>query len=309
MLKSMRDDEAFGSENTEDPNDESLTTSSGISGGVGSEVMAKEDDDSGEDSESYAQNVAGESGESSSNEKVGRANVSVMSVLGGGSEGSYAKPEKRTLFTVFVVLALVLTLVVGCLVFSSKSVVGAWKLDRNNNNKGVAALVLNSDGTAEYTTGSYAITGNYKCDGGKLTLAIDGANEISGVYDYRVAAGLADKSMELINSEGKGVILKQYNLERSVNPVSGFSAKKEVLGKWTSASDSGVIYEFKDDGLMIVTSNNITLTYTYFVNDNTIDLMQYPLRDSADEASRSSVGYVVKDGVFKMGGMVMTRVD
>ena len=217
-------------------------------------------------------------------------------------------PLNRRLSKVFAAFAAVLILITGYFVFTTNNAVGAWKIDKNNNNKGIAALVLESDGTARYTTGSLVVTGSYKCVNGTMTLSMGDESELSGEYSYRVAAGLTDRSLDLINSAGERMTMKQYQLEEAVRPVSNFSPKQEILGKWASSHRPDVTYEFKDNGLMIFTDKNVILTSTYFVDDDTIGLMQYPLRDSADDASMNSLEYIVRDGVLRLGGIILTKV-
>ena len=228
-------------------------------------------------------------------------------------ENVKAKKEDRNLFIVFASLYVVVIMILSYFIFFSNSVVGTWKYDKDGEGKETYALVLNDDGTAKYTTGSSEVRGTYKVNGSdSINLNIKaGDNDIlSGDFSFHVSGGLASKSLNLFDSKGQSMKLVQYKLEDTVHPVSNFVADKDILGKWAYGTDSeNATYEFKDDGTMVMTAGNVTMTFTYAVNDGIIKFMQYFLKDSNDSPGLSRARYLVKDGKLRIGGrMILHRV-
>ena len=205
---------------------------------------------------------------------------------------------------------LVIALVFGYFIFFSKSVVGTWKVEKGQDNKGVAAVIFDSDGKATYTTGSYVVTGSWKKSGDELTLDIktDEGEIFSGKYNCRVSAGLTDKTIELKKDKEKTLNLRQYKMEEAVHPVSNFVPKEEILGKWSTGKSGGYTYEFKDNGLVVLNKGNVTVTLSYYFDDESITFMQYYLKDSADESPRNRVRYSVNGDSLKIGGMSLKKV-
>ena len=228
-----------------------------------------------------------------------------------GEIGKGKCDKKKNLLYAFFAFLLVVILIFGYFVFFGRSVVGTWKIEKGQSNKGVAALVLDADGKATYTTGSYVVTGNWKKTGEVLTLSVkaDGSDILSGDYDCRVSAGLTDKTVELWKGKDRTMTLRQYKLEEAVHPVSNFVPKKELLGKW-STDKSGYAYEFKDNGLAIFSKDNISVTYTYFFDDNYITLMIYHLKDSSDEESSARrVMYSVNNDTLSINSVKLKKVQ
>ena len=217
---------------------------------------------------------------------------------------------KRTLVFSFLAIFAALALILGYFVFFNKSVVGTWKIDRNGENKGVAALIFDPDGKATYTTGSYVVTGKWSKDGDNLNLNIgtDEGTIFSGKYTCRVSTGLIDKTVELTSEKKERINLKQYKMEEAVHPVNNFVPKDELLGKWSTGKEGSYTYEFKDNGLVVLNKGNVTITFTYYFDDESITLMQYYLKDSADETPRTRVRYSVNNGILKIGGMTLKKV-
>ena len=217
---------------------------------------------------------------------------------------------KRTLVFSFLAIFAALALILGYFVFFNKSVVGTWKIDRNGENKGVAALIFDPDGKATYTTGSYVVTGNWSKDGDNLNLNIgtDEGTIFSGKYTCRVSTGLIDKTVELTSEKKERINLKQYKMEEAVHPVNNFVPKDELLGKWSTGKEGSYTYEFKDNGLVVLNKGNVTITFTYYFDDESITLMKYYLKDSADETPRTRVRYSVNNGILKIGSMTLKKV-
>jgi|GEM_PF-4326187 len=241
------------------------------------------------------------SNEEESREKIDSDNASEKSETGS---------VKRTLVFSFLAIFVALALVFGYFVFFNKSVVGTWKIDKSGENKGVAALIFDSDGKATYTTGSYAATGNWSKDGENLNLKIvtDEGDIFSGRYTCRVSTGLVDKTVELTNEKKERINLKQYKMEDAVHPVSNFVPKAELLGKWGTGREGGYTYEFKDNGLAVLNKGNVTITFTYYFDDESITFMQYYLKDSADESPRTRVRYALNHEILRIGNMSLKKV-
>lgn len=282
-------------------------------------TLQEEEDERGEvDSQEYESDEetdsdsVEDSGEE--NEEVREENETTEEIRGENVEENCDfkgnKSAKKTLIYIFLAIILVIALVLGYFVFFSKSVVGTWKIDKGQENMGVAAIIFDSDGKATYTTGSYVVTGSWKKSGDDLTLDIK-TNEgeiFSGKYNCRVSAGFTDRTMELRKNKEKTLNLRQYKMEEAVHPVSNFVPKEELLGKWSTGKSGGYTYEFKDNGIVVLNKDNITITLTYYFDDESITFMQYYLKDSADDSPRNRVRYSVNGDSLKIGGMSLKKV-
>lgn len=262
-------------------------------------------EDEREGSESSSNYRDDENAETESNDEEEANNESSTAVT------AKNKKARRTIAAVIAFVFVVLLAILGYFVFFNKNVTGAWRIEDTNSDI-ISVLILNQDGSAKFTTGSFAVSGTYKLNSNDvmtLNISTDEGSVFKGDYTCRVSSGFMDRTMELISSSsGKVRKCKQYELKELIHPVNNFTPKAELLGKWSNSS-SGYSYEFKDNGIVIVSKGNTTVTLTYFVDDTSIKLMQYFYKDTAeDDTAMDKVSYTLKDGNLIVGGLTLKKV-
>ena len=230
----------------------------------------------------------------------------------GGNEdtGVKSKKVKRTIAAIVFAIFIFALVLFGYFVFFNKSVTGYWKIEDTTSDI-VSVLILDKDGSAKFTNGSLTVVGKYKLNGDDkidLNIETDGGNIFKGTYTYRVSAGLANRTLDLISSSNKVKKCTQYEFKEVVPKVNNFEPKKELLGKWTNDL-SGYTYEFKDDGNVIMSRGNTALTLTYFVDDTSIKLMQYFIKENTDnDTAMEKLSYTLNGNNLIIGGLEFTKL-
>ena len=229
---------------------------------------------------------------------------------GGNEAGVKNKKVKRTIAAIVFAIFIFALVLFGYFVFFNKSVTGYWKIEDTTSDI-VSVLILDKDGSAKFTNGSLTVVGKYKLNGDNkidLNIETDGGNIFKGTYTYRVSAGLANRTLDLISSSNKVKKCTQYEFKEVVPKVNNFEPKKELLGKWTNDL-SGYTYEFKDDGNVIMSRGNTALTLTYFVDDTSIKLMQYFIKENADnDTAMEKLAYTLNGNNLIIGGLEFTKL-
>ncbi len=229
---------------------------------------------------------------------------------GGKDTGVKSKKVKRTIAAIIFSIFIFALILFGYFVFFNKSVTGSWKIEDTTSDI-INVLILDKDGSAKFTNGSLTVVGKYKLDGDDkidLNIETDGGNIFKGTYTYRVSAGLANRTLDLISSSNKVKKCTQYEFKEVVPKVNNFEPKKELLGKWINDL-SGYTYEFKDDGNVIMSRGNTALTLTYFVDDTSIKLMQYFIKENADnDTAMEKLTYTLDGNNLIIGGLEFTKL-
>ena len=229
---------------------------------------------------------------------------------GGNEAGVKSKKVKRTIAAIIFSIFIFALILFGYFVFFNKSVTGSWKIEDTTSDI-INVLILDKDGSAKFTNGSLTVAGKYKLDGDDkidLNIETDGGNIFKGTYTYRVSAGLANRTLDLISPSNKVKKCTQYEFKEVVPKVNNFEPKKELLGKWINDL-SGYTYEFKDDGNVIMSRGNTALTLTYFVDDTSIKLMQYFIKENADnDTAMEKLTYTLDGNNLIIGGLEFTKL-
>ena len=221
-----------------------------------------------------------------------------------------SKKIKRTIAAVVFSIFVFALLVFGYFVFFNKSVNGAWKVEDTTSDV-TSVLILDKDGSAKFTNGSFTASGEYHITGSdkmNLNIKSDGEDIFNGTYTYRVSAGLTNRTLDLISSSNKIRKCTQYDFKEIVPKVKDFKSKPELLGKWADGR-FGYTYEFKDDGNAILSKGNTSLKLTYFVDDTSIKLMQYFIKETPDnDTAMDKLSYTLNGDSLTIGGLTFTRV-
>ncbi len=134
---------------------------------------------------------------------------------GGKDTGVKSKKVKRTIAAIIFSIFIFALILFGYFVFFNKSVTGSWKIEDTTSDI-INVLILDKDGSAKFTNGSLTVVGKYKLDGDDkidLNIETDGGNIFKGTYTYRVSAGLANRTLDLISSSNKVKKWTQYEFK------------------------------------------------------------------------------------------------
>jgi len=202
----------------------------------------------------------------------------------------------KTILRLFVASAILLSLCLPLTSCTSSPLVGLWEVTSGDGALFWSPMTIEfkKNGTFARNTGtSEAETGTYKDDGRILVLSYDNGPLQEIKYSYSII-----EDVLTINPESKKSVEGQL---KRINT----NGNKALEGVWESTEESGakLLYEFRNDGLLVIGNSNMgnVMVYTYNVHKNT-----FTLTHGASWLNSFSYSFAIKENLtfqpVKYGG-------
>lgn len=188
-------------------------------------------------------------------------------------------------------------------VFTDGSIVGSWQIDSDKEEHRV--LTFNSDNTVSLVMDSLQIDGKYEIKGNNkiyIDIEINSQGIMKGDYTYIINSSLIGKTLDLKDPTNKTTQYKQYK-EEGKKSDPNLKLDEKLLGTWIDKERNSE-YEFKNDGVLTLKNENLTVNFKYRTNEGKISLLQ---DDGGRNAQTIDPEYKIDGDNLTLGGLHLVR--
>ena len=180
-------------------------------------------------------------------------------------------------------------------------ITGSWKVKESSTS---TVFTFLDDNTVILTIDSLNISGKYNINNDKtitLDITLSGENVVSGTYSYLINSNFSSRTLTLIGPDEELIECFQYE-NKKIKSSENFIAFDPIVGQWKN-QEKNIIYSFNKNGTGSLQKENITISFTYKVNENTIEISKVDY----DELSSDSISYTLDNEILLIKGLPYTK--
>lgn len=204
--------------------------------------------------------------------------------------------KNKKLWIVSIVGAIVLIVAIALVsFFLNNNIFGSWTKVGSENSY---VLTINKNGTITVSMNAMSVDGTYNLKKDNIInfdIKVNNKNIMTGEYTYKVNFNFIDKKLELTDEKGNKEQYVSYK-KKETKGVKDFALVEQLVGKWRN-DETGVEYEFDNNGIAKIRKDNMVIDFNYKADDNKITFM------SKESEEQTELYYKIDNNVLKLGGV------